>query len=233
MTKTALVLLSGGMDSAAALWWARERYRDVMTLAFVVPSTPAGERRAAKALSKAAGAAEHREVELPFLTNHVKGKPDGYLPQRNLIYYAIAGSLAEQMGAVAIVGGHLATDAEDFPDARAEYFERVEAMTGIRVVLPFIRKRKADVVRYGLRRGVPFDKTWSCYRNGSRPCGACVSCLERAAAIGHNGATTETRRRYPHSRYAAEDTTEAPINAKGHNRGRDRSTQRKPRRSGP
>ncbi len=208
MRRKAIVLLSGGMDSAAALWWARGRY-EVITLAFVTPATPAGERKAARALSKAAGAAEHREITLPFLTNHVAGKPDGYLPQRNLIYYAVAGSLAEQLGAVAIVGGHLATDAEDFPDARREYFARIESMTGLRVALPFIEKTKTDVVRYGLRRGVPFDKTWSCYRNGRRPCGECVSCRERATALGHNRGTTETR-----------------TNANEHNRGRDRSAQR-------
>jgi 7-cyano-7-deazaguanine synthase len=187
---TALVLLSGGMDSAAALWWARERYR-VITLAFVTRATPAGERRAARRLSKAAGAAEHREIGLPFLANHVAGMPDGYLPQRNLVFYAVAASVAEQAGAEALVGGHLKTDSEDFPDARREYFERIEGMTGIQVVLPFIGKTKRQVVRYGLRRGVPFDMTWSCYRDGRRPCGACASCRERADGLG--GAGRETR----------------------------------------
>lgn len=179
----ALVLLSGGMDSAAALWWAKARYR-VVTLAFRVPGTPAAERRAARAVSKLGGAAEHREVALPFLTNHVPGRPEGYLPQRNLVYYAVAGSVAEQVGASVIVGGHLATDGEDFPDARREYFERIEAMTGIRVELPFIGKAKRDVVRFGLRAGVPFDKTWSCYEDGARPCRTCVSCREREASLG-------------------------------------------------
>ncbi len=180
--KTALVLLSGGMDSAAALWWAKARYR-VVTLAFRVPNTPAGERRAARVVSKLAGAVGHRDVELPFLTNHVPGRPDGYLPQRNLVYYSVAASIAEQVGATVIVGGHLATDSEDFPDARREYFERIEAMTGIRVELPFIRKTKRDVVRFGLRAGVPFDKTWSCFREGRRPCGECSSCRERADSL--------------------------------------------------
>ena len=164
------------MDSAAALWWARERYR-VVTLAFRVPGTPARERRA----------------ELPFLTNHVAGKPDGYLPQRNLVYYAVAGSLAEQVGASVIVAGHLATDGQDFPDARPGYFRRIGKMTGIAVVLPFIGKTKRDVIRYGLRRGVPFDKTWSCYRDGRTPCRECVSCRERSEALGERGGKREER----------------------------------------
>lgn len=180
--KTALVLLSGGMDSAAALWWARERYR-VVTLSFLVPGAAAGERRAARALSRAAGAAAHHEVQLGFLVNHRPGHPAGYLPKRNLVYYAIAGSIAEQAGAVALVGGHLATDGGDFPDARPAYFARIRRMLGLPLKLPFLDKTKRDVVKYGLSKGVPFGLSWSCFRDGTKPCGRCASCREREEAF--------------------------------------------------
>ncbi len=179
---TALVLLSGGMDSAAALWWARDRW-PCRTLTFVVPSGPAAERRAARRLSRAAGARSHREIELPFLAWTGRGRPAGYLPARNLVYLAAAASLAEQLGCDRVVAGQLATDGEDFPDARASWFRAAARVAGIRLELPFIRLRKADVVRRGRALGVPFELTWSCYRDGSRPCGRCPSCREREEAL--------------------------------------------------
>lgn len=186
-TSLALVLLSGGMDSAAALWWAVERHR-VVTLAFEPPGTPAAEREASRALARAARVTDHREIPLPWLRGGDDGRhPPGYLPRRNLVYYAVAGSIAEQLGAAAIVGGHLATDGIDFPDARTAYFRDLEALVGIPIVLPFIDMTKPEVVRWGRERGVPFELSWSCYRDLPRPCGECVSCRERAEALVSQG----------------------------------------------
>jgi 7-cyano-7-deazaguanine synthase len=180
-----ILLLSGGMDSAAALRWMIEE-DDVITVLFLLPNTPEGERRAAAAVSRAAGPGvrEHREVPLPFLhAAKVKGKPEGYIPRRNLVFYAVAAAIAEQEGARGIVAGHLTTDGEDFPDATIPYFRDLQKVLGVSLYFPFLDWTKDQVLAYGMDHGVRFDLTWSCYKDGQRPCGRCVSCRERREAI--------------------------------------------------
>lgn len=170
----AVVLVSGGIDSAVALDWARERYRAI-ALSFGVAGRPRGEVRACAAIVRRAGV-EHVRVAVPFL----RPRASGYAPARNLVFHSIALAIAEDRGARAVVAGHNASDAGFFRDARPDYFKRIERLgKGIRIVLPFARKTDRDVIALGLRRGVPLELTWSCYRDGAHPCRRCSACRGR------------------------------------------------------
>ncbi len=199
----AIVLLSGGIDSAAALFWAKKEGHALTALSFDYHLRPESERRAGRALAPIAGATL-LEVPLPFVREAVDlkaagfavpradGAPEGWVPARNLVFYAIAAYYAEATGAGVIVGGHLARDAEAFADASRPFFDAFEDLIAagrrgtperIRLVLPFATMQKQDVLRAAEALGVPLEHTWSCYGDGDRPCGRCVSCRERADAF--------------------------------------------------
>lgn len=178
MLTPALVLLSGGIDSAVALWWARRRY-DVTALSFDGARRPRGEVRACMAVARRAGV-PHLRVKLPFL----RAREDGYTPGRNLAFHAAALSIAEQRGARAVVAGHNRSDAGHYEDARDSFFRRLRTLSnGIRIVRPFAALTDGQVARLGARLGVPLEITWSCYRDGARPCGRCAACRDRAAIL--------------------------------------------------
>lgn len=189
-----LVLLSGGLDSAVALWWALREGHDVVALSFRYPGRPARETRAARDLAQRAGV-PLVEADVPFLREPEGGRfalaPRGYVPARNAIFYASAAHQAEVLGCGAIVGGHNAEDAARFPDASAAFFARLESLLsdglwssdgapGPRLVMPLAALTKLQVVALGRQLGVPLALAWSCYEDGEAPCGACPSCMERA-----------------------------------------------------
>jgi 7-cyano-7-deazaguanine synthase len=170
----ALVLVSGGIDSAVALWWANERFQ-VTALSFDGAKRPRGEVRASRALVGRAGV-DHVRVPVPYL----RPRSSGYVPARNLVYHAIALSIAEDRGASVVVAGHNLTDAGIFEDARREFFRKLERLNGgVRILLPFAGLTDADVIQKGLRWGVPLELTWSCYRDGKAPCRRCSACRGR------------------------------------------------------
>lgn len=189
-----VVLLSGGMDSAAALFWGVREGFSVEALALHFEGRPAREREAAKAVAAAAGV-PLVEAALPFLRFLAEGsRPrrsdrylDGYIPMRNLIFYAVAGYFAERDGATCIVGGHVRGDNVDFPDATSAFFEEMNSVLGfslrvgppVRIIRPFAEMTKHEVLELGLHWGVPFELTWSCWFDGESPCGECPSCKER------------------------------------------------------
>lgn len=174
-----LVLLSGGMDSAAALEWVKGD--DVVTLGFNHPARPKREIEAARRL--AAGARQF-EVPVDFL---VTDAPSGYLPRRNLVYYAIAASIAEREHCDRIVGGQLRTDSQGYADAAETYLRSIEALAGVKIFLPLIAYTKMELILLARRRGLSFEGTWSCFRDVPAPCGECFSCVDRRrsfAAVG-------------------------------------------------
>jgi 7-cyano-7-deazaguanine synthase len=123
------------------------------------------------------------------------GTPPGFIPHRNLVYYSLALAAAAEAGASRIVGGHLKTDGADFADARPSFFSALSRLAvrgappgaSCRIVLPFAAMTKADCLRLGARRGVRFDLTWSCCRDGVHPCGRCRGCVERREAFREAG----------------------------------------------
>jgi 7-cyano-7-deazaguanine synthase len=180
MTK-AVVLVSGGIDSAVALAWAKERFQ-VTALSCEVAGRPRREVRACAAVTRKAQAPLIR-VRTPFL----RPRSSGYVPARNLVFHAIALSIAEELGAEAVVAGHNLSDAASFDDATPSYFRRIESLgRGIRILLPFARYTDADVIALGARLGVPLGLTWSCYRDGARPCRRCSACRGRIESFRQN-----------------------------------------------
>ena len=180
--RKAVVLVSGGIDSAVALAWAKERFH-VTALSCEVAGRP---RREAKACAAVAKRAKARLIRVP--TPFLRPRDSGYVPARNLVFHAIALSVAEGLGAEAVVAGHNLSDASHFDDARPSYFRRVESLgRGIRILLPFARYTDADVIALGTRLGVPLGLTWSCYRDGARPCRRCSACRGRIESFRKSG----------------------------------------------
>ncbi len=212
---SALVLLSGGLDSAVSLYWALSRGWEVATIEFEYYLRPQRERRACLSLRERAGIRDSIIVPLGFirevsdlpdeivLNSSLHLSPEGYIPARNLLFYSLAAYYAELGGRRYIVGGHNRSDSESFPDAGQDFFSYLNALfslgmwshskIGTEIVLPLILLDKTQVLRLGDTLGVPFDLTWSCYHDGETPCGSCASCLERDAAFAaaYNAAETQ------------------------------------------
>lgn len=198
-----LVLLSGGIDSAVALWWSLDAGHDVRALTFDYHLRPEPEKRATRALAEAADVPDLRTIDLPELREvadlegsappALDGAAPSYVPHRNLIFYSLAAHHAERAGATRIVGGHNGVDPETFPDSGPAFFEGLNDLLamgrwsatedGLEVVNPLHGRSKREVVWLGRKLGVPFERTWSCGEHVEAPCGACASCRERAEAF--------------------------------------------------
>jgi len=205
----AVVLLSGGMDSATCLAMASQRSQRVHALSVAYGQRHERELRAAHRLARRYGVARHVILRLAMgpllessLTRRRRRLPTGgprsdrvpstYVPARNTILLAVALGYAESHRLGSIWIGANAVDYSGYPDCRPEFlraFERVARLgtraggqpgRGIRVEAPLIRLSKAAIVRRGTRLGVPWALTWSCYSGGRRPCGRCDSCRLRA-----------------------------------------------------
>ena len=139
------------------------------------------------------------EIPLTSYEEQLKDKPDGlvstYVPFRNGLFLATAASIALAHGCDVIYYGPHADDAagEAYPDCSPAFnkamSEAVFLGSGRQLQLeaPFVNMHKADIVREGLRLGVPYELTWSCYCGGTEPCGVCGTCRDRAAAFAANG----------------------------------------------
>ena len=203
MTDSALVLLSGGLDSAVALWWAKKRW-DTYALTFKYGQLNSSEVRSARRLAKRAKVAHHFVVNVGFLKQvselrkrlasqglDLESFPPTYVPGRNTIFLGIAAHFAEIYDVEHIVTGHIGRD--PFPDSKPAYIRAMNNAISqaswlrkrhrVRITTPFARSTKEDVVRLALKLEVPLDLTWSCHRNGKRPCGKCQGCLDRSRAL--------------------------------------------------
>lgn len=207
----ALVLVSGGVDSAVALWETRDQGLDTRAITFHYHLRPEPEKEATRALAREAGADPVIEVELPDLREvddieplpaDLEGAPREYVPHRNLVFYALAAHHAERLGARVLVGGHNGVDPERFPDSGPGFFQGVVdllergrapgAEGGLEVRNPLHGDTKQEVVERGLDLGVPLEATWSCGEHVTEPCGACHSCEERREAFEAAGLRVDT-----------------------------------------
>lgn len=193
MTRPLVVLASGGLDSTVLLAWALKR-GPVVALVFETKARPRGERGAERAVFRHLGLREVHRVHAPTgVADWRQGSASrNYVPGRNLFLHASALLLARRVGASGVAAGHLGSDGRSFRDATPAFFRRLEALANagrargedkLRILTPFLAMDKAAVVRLGRRLGAPLDLTWSCYRDGAAPCGRCVACRERAAAL--------------------------------------------------
>lgn len=208
--RRAIVLLSGGLDSSTCLYWARSRGYRCEALSVVYGQRHLRELRSARAVARSAGVPWRMvRLELPWLkvSSLVDPRrrlpdvplarigrgpiPSTYVPARNTVLLAVAASLADSIGARALVSGANALDCSGYPDCRPAFHEAFEEVLAagtragaqgrrIRVLAPLIGLDKRGIVRLALRLGVPLRLTWSCYKGGGRPCGDCDSCKLRA-----------------------------------------------------
>jgi 7-cyano-7-deazaguanine synthase len=207
----AIVLLSGGLDSATALAWAqRVKKWDCRCLLFDYGQRHLRELRAARAIARRAGCPVHvvrfrlpwggsslidKKISVPShaLSSIGRGPlPNTYVPARNTIFISFALSWADAIGAENIVIGANALDYSGYPDCRPAYLRAVQAAgrlgtrlgavknKPLRVWAPLLRLSKEGIIRKGVDLHVAYELTWSCYRGGRRPCGACDSCRLRA-----------------------------------------------------
>ena len=221
MGRTAVVLLSGGMDSAVAAARARDDGFGLVALTVDYGQRHRAELAAAQAVARALEVREHvvlrvdlRAVGGSSLTADVDVPRDGpsggipvtYVPARNTLFLALALGLAEARGAEAIVVGVNRVDYSGYPDCRPEFLEAFArvAATGTkagvegrapRILAPLVDLSKAEIVREGIRRGVPFEATLSCYDPApdGAACGACDACRLRKRGFEEAGAADPTR----------------------------------------
>ena len=220
--KSAVILLSGGLDSATVLAMARSQGFTCHTLSLDYGQRHRSELDAAVELALQLGAASHSVVKLDLtlfggsaLTDANIAVPTGgvsagipvtYVPARNTIMLSLALAKAETLGANAIFFGANAVDYSGYPDCRPEYVAAYEAMAnratkaaigGARMTIhtPIIQLSKADIIHRGKVLGVDFSRTVSCYQADHRghACGQCDACRIRRAGFAAAGIPDPTR----------------------------------------
>lgn len=218
--KNAVVLLSGGMDSAAVVAIAREQGFAVHALSVSYGQRHTSELDAAAAVAKALGAVAHKTVNVDLrsiggsaLTDDIDvpeaggdGIPVTYVPARNTIMLSVALGWAEVLGANDIFCGVNAVDYSGYPDCRPEFISAFRTLAnlatkagvegaGIQVHAPLQFLSKADIVREGVRLGVDFGLTVSCYNADATgaACGHCDACRLRAQGFADAGVPDPTR----------------------------------------
>ncbi|WP_282296619.1 7-cyano-7-deazaguanine synthase QueC [Stenotrophomonas sp. PS02289] len=218
--KNAVVLLSGGMDSAAVIAIAREQGFAVHALSVRYGQRHTSELDAAANVAKALGVVAHKTVNVDLrsiggsaLTDDIdvpeaggEGIPVTYVPARNTIMLSVALGWAEVLGASDIFCGVNAVDYSGYPDCRPEFIQAFQTLAnlatkagvegaGIHVHAPLQFLSKADIVREGVRLGVDFGLTVSCYNadEQGRACGHCDACRLRAQGFADAGVADPTR----------------------------------------
>ena len=207
----AICLISGGMDSAVAAAIARHEGNEIYALSFNYHQRNNKELKSARKIAEWLNAREHkiidvnlREIGGSALTDNievpeeVQGIPPTYVPARNTIFLSIALAYGEVVNADYIFIGVNAVDYSGYPDCRPEYIEAFQKMANlalkrsiegnpIKIKAPLLYLSKAEIVKKGAMLGVPFEKTWSCYRESNKACGRCPSCKLRLKAFEEAG----------------------------------------------
>jgi len=213
--KKAIVLVSGGLDSAVTLYYALSKGYCAECVVFDYGQRHCKEvQRAAVICRKAGCRLWNVKMSFPWkgsslvdpgmklparsLAKASRGIPSTYVPARNILFLSYAVSLAEARGARAVFIGAHSQDYSGYPDCRPQFYKAfqkaIDAGTRagverrpIKIIAPLIHSGKAGIIRLGKKLGVPFVMTWSCYAGGSRPCGVCDSCLFRAKGFKQAG----------------------------------------------
>jgi 7-cyano-7-deazaguanine synthase len=210
----AVCLLSGGMDSSTLAYLAKRRGYEILALHFNYGQrTERKELFCARKIASLLNAKAFVEINLEYFARFGMSSltdekivveeydpdreqiPNTYVPFRNANLLSIATSFAEAQGADAIFIGVQSLDYSGYPDCRPQFIEAFQKLidlgtkdtTKITLFAPFITMTKTDILKEGLKLGVPYEHTWSCYRNEAKACGTCGSChfrREAFAAIG-------------------------------------------------
>lgn len=220
VAKKAVVLLSGGLDSVTVLALAREQGFSCHALSMQYGQRHGVELEAARRVAAAQGVVEHliaplaldafggsaltdRRIQVPEQAS--EGIPVTYVPARNTIFLALALGWAEALGARDLFVGVNAVDYSGYPDCRPAFIEAFERLANLatkagvegdrfRVHAPLIDMSKAQIIREGVRLGVDYSLTISCYQADTRgrACGVCDSCRLRAQGFAEAGVPDPT-----------------------------------------
>ncbi|QLI81525.1 7-cyano-7-deazaguanine synthase QueC [Chitinibacter fontanus] len=223
MNKKAIILLSGGLDSATCLAMAKAAGFDCYALSFDYGQRHNAELEAAKRVAQSLGAVEHRVIKIDLaafggsaLTDAniavpVNGAMDDeipvtYVPARNTVLLSYALAWSEVLKADDIYIGVNAVDYSGYPDCRPEYISAFQAMarlatkvgvegSALHIHTPLIRLSKAQIVAEGLKLGVDYSLTTTCYQanDAGEACGVCDACRLRAAGFAAAGVADPTR----------------------------------------
>jgi 7-cyano-7-deazaguanine synthase len=208
----AVLLLSGGMDSTTLLWWMRrEAIPEVHTVGIDYGQRHRVELEAGIILSKLGGALTHKIIALDLtqiggspLTSRDIDVPNAdegrqintVVPYRNMLFVTAAAAHAERLGISDIYISPVEDDYAAYRDCRRTFYDALEAAlslgatreTHVSIHTPFVEMPKSEVIAVGLKLGVPYEHTYTCY-NGSQPsCGRCDACVERLDAFAANNA---------------------------------------------
>jgi 7-cyano-7-deazaguanine synthase len=227
MPARAVVLLSGGLDSATAAALVRRDGYALYALTIRYGQTHAREIAAARDVARALGAARHVELDVDLAAfggsalvgagaipkdrpADAPGIPPTYVPARNTVFLSLALAWAEVVEARAIVIGVNALDYSGYPDCRPEFIAAFEYLASlatrvgveghpIRMLAPLQQLTKAAIIRVGLELGVDYGLTHSCYdpAGDGRPCGRCDSCRLRAKGFEEAGVPDPLLTRIP------------------------------------
>ncbi|WP_275738012.1 7-cyano-7-deazaguanine synthase QueC [Halorhabdus sp. SVX81] len=213
-SKRAVILVSGGMDSATAVYEAVDRgYEPYLLHTSYGQQTESKERECAKALAEEVDAADFLHVETRHLAAIGASSltddsidvedadlesdeiPTSYVPFRNANLLSMATSYAEANDCSAVFIGAHSEDFSGYPDCRPAFFDAFEDVidagtkpeTEIDLIAPFVEWSKTDIAERGMELGVPYELTWSCYRESSPACGTCDACAFRLQAFQRIG----------------------------------------------
>ena len=212
IAKRAVVLLSGGLDSATCLAIAREMGFETYALSIAYGQRHAAELTASLRVAQALGACEHRLARVNLgefggsaltdaaiavpVNEENTGIPVTYVPARNTVMLSIALAWAEVLGANDIFVGVNAVDYSGYPDCRPEFIQAFETMANLatkvgvegarlRIHAPLIKLSKGEIIRRGIELGVDYGLTVTCYQadDAGRACGCCEACRLRVAGF--------------------------------------------------
>jgi 7-cyano-7-deazaguanine synthase len=210
MKPKAVVLLSGGLDSATVAALAIAEGYELIALSFRYGQRHERELIAAKRIAETLGIQTHfvmdvnlahwggsalnEAIAVPIAGSNPDEIPITYVPGRNTVFLAIALSLAEAKAAEAIFLGINAVDYSGYPDCRPDYLAAYQHLATLsskvglagkapKLIAPLVMDSKLDIVNRALQLGVPIAETWSCYQGEAEPCGLCDSCRIRDRAL--------------------------------------------------
>ncbi|MFP9059915.1 7-cyano-7-deazaguanine synthase QueC [Natrialbaceae archaeon A-chndr2] len=214
--KRAVILVSGGMDSATAVYEAIDRgYEPYFLHTSYGQRTESKEHACASALAAAVDAADFLHIETSHLSKIGDSSltdtdmavsdatldsdeiPTSYVPFRNANLLAMAVSYAEANDCDAVFIGAHSEDFAGYPDCRPAFFDAFQQVidvgtkpeTQIDLVAPFVDWSKTEIAKRGFELGVPYELTWSCYRDETPACGTCDSCALRLEAFENVGSS--------------------------------------------
>jgi 7-cyano-7-deazaguanine synthase len=206
INKKAIVLLSGGLDSAVTLYWALSKGYKCNALIFDYNQRHRKEIFSAKRIADICkipytifnlklpwkgSSLLDKTKKIPVHKKIGKNIPSTYVPSRNIVFLSIASSYADVLGANNIFIGANSVDYSGYPDCREGFLKSMQRTLNVgtkigrdfRIQAPLLHLTKKQIISLGAKLKVPFDITWSCYAGGKTPCGVCDSCKIRNEAF--------------------------------------------------